>query len=339
MKDSSSISQSGQHTILCRIIVSLLLAAYILCCPSASYAQKTIVTIPKATILNFWRVVCMGAHAAIEDSDINLIWRGSRVENKPNAQKHLLEYYIDQKVDAIVLAPMDRKSLNPAIEKAVKAGIKVIIIDAPVTTDVIDSYIATDNYKAGSLGADLLAAKLAESGPVLVVGHSPDNGSCALREQGFIDRMQNLSPGRTIISIHMRDGSERETRRSTEELLKNTPCIAGIFTTNEATSDGVLHTMNARNGSIPFVAFDYNHKLLKGVREKKIEALITQRPYAMGFFGVRAAIELLEGKKVSKQMESPVTVINTENIDEAETLRCLRKVPTEEKAKCPICFN
>ncbi|GKT29124.1 substrate-binding domain-containing protein, partial [Aduncisulcus paluster] len=192
---------------------------------------------------------------------------------KPRAQQHLLEYYIEQKVDAIVLAPMDRKTLNPYLEKASKAGIKIVIVDSPVTTDSIDCFIATDNYKAGAMGAELMVSKLNSAGPILVVGHSPDNGS------------------------------ERETRISTEEILKNTPCIAGVFTTNEATSDGVLHVMQDRNGThIPFIAFDYNQKLLEGVRNKQIEALITQRPYALGFFGVRSAIELLNGKKVSKQM-------------------------------------
>lgn len=282
----------------------------------------------------------MGAHAAVDDPEVRLIWRGSRVENKSNAQQHLLEYYINQKVDAIVLAPMDRKKLNPYIEKAVKAGIKVVIIGSPVTTDIIDSYIATDNYKAGELGADLLNEKLSHPGPILVLGHSPDNGSCALREKGFINKMQQISPGRTIISIHMQDGSERETRISTEEILRDTPGINGIFTTNEATSDGVLHTLNGRNGPhIPFIAFDYNRKLLSGIRNNKIDALITQKPYALGFFGIRTAIELLAGKKVAKQMESPITVITSENIEEAETLRCLRKMSAKEKQQCPICFN
>lgn len=340
MADSTPISISKKHKSFSRLISYALLIAYILCFPCASYAQKTIVTIPKATIFNFWRIVCMGAHAAVEDSDVKLIWRGPRVENKPSAQQHLLEYYIDQKVDAIVLAPMDRKSLNPSIEKAAKAGIKIVIVDSPVTTDSIDCFIATDNYKAGAMGAELMVSKLNSAGPILVVGHSPDNGSCALREKGFIDRMQDLSPGRTIITIHMLDGSERETRLSTKEILENTLCIAGVFTTNEATSDGVLHVMQDRNGPhIPFIAFDYNQKLLEGVRNKQIEALITQRPYALGFFGVRSAIELLNGKKVSKQMESPVTIITNNNIDEARALRCLRKISIQEKAACPICFN
>lgn len=336
----SSIATLNKQALFYRITIILLLATYIVCCPCASHAQKTIVAIPKATILNFWRIVCVGAHQAIDDPEIKLIWRGSRVENKPEAQQHLLEYYIEHDVDAIVLAPTDLKELNPYIEKATKAGIKVVLIDSPATTDSYDSYIATDNYKAGEIAAELLFKRLTKPGPVLIIGNSPDNGSCALREQGFIDKMQELSPGRSIISIHMRDGSEREARIATEELMINNPDLTGVFAVSEATTGGALHTLTNHDESrIPFIGFDYNQKLIDAVGDGKIDALITQRPYAMGFFGVRTAIELLEGKEVPRTMESPVTIITRDNHENAMTLRCLRKIPDTEKADCPICFN
>ncbi|HAS87710.1 MAG TPA: sugar ABC transporter substrate-binding protein [Desulfovibrio sp.] len=310
------------------------------CSPCASYAQKTIVAIPKATILNFWRIVCLGAHQAVDTPDIKLIWRGSRVENKPEAQQHLLEYYIAHNVDAIVLAPTNLKELNPYIEKATKAGIKVVLMGSPATTDSYDSYIATDNYKAGEIAAELLFKRLTKPGPVLIIGNSLNNGSCALRTQGFIDKMQKISPGRSIISIHMRDGSEREARMATEELMINNPDLTGIFAVSESTTDGALHTLTNHDESrIPFIGFDYNRKLIEAVRDGKIDALITQRPYAMGFFGVRAAMDLLNGKEVPRNMESPVTVLTHENFENAMSLRCLSRITDIEKADCPICFN
>ncbi|WP_419780647.1 substrate-binding domain-containing protein [Maridesulfovibrio sp.] len=320
--------------------IALLLIIYILCFPCASQAQKTVVFIPKATILHYWKIVCTGAHAAIQNTDVNLIWRGSRVEEKLDAQKHLLEFYTDKKVDAIILAPADKERLNPYIEKAVETGIKVVIIDSPVTTKAPHAYIATGNYESGQSGAELLIKDVSKKGPLLLIGHRPDNGASYLREQGFIDRINELSPGRSIIRLHMTGGSERETRITVGEILDSIPGIAGIFSVNEPTSDGVLHVLNNHpDKDIPFVAFDYNQHLLQGIKEGKVNALITQKPYAMGFFGVRAALDLLDGKKIPKIMYSPVTIITPKNVEVSMNLKCLRKIKQSEKEHCAICFN
>ncbi|NDV21406.1 substrate-binding domain-containing protein [Desulfovibrio sp. JC022] len=312
-----------------------------LCSPCASHAQKTIVAIPKATILNFWKIVCTGAHEAAKGQDINLIWRGPRVENKSKAQQYLLEYYTEQNVDAIVIAPADKTALNKHIDKAVDAGIIVVVIDSPTTTDSPHSYIATNNYKAGEQGAELLLQNVTTKGPLLLIGHAATNGATFLRENGFINKTSELSPGRTIIRLHIKDGSERATRIATEEILKTMPNIAGIFAVNEPTSDGMLNILEKQvELNIPFVGFDYNKRLLQGIKENKIQALITQKPYAMGYFGVKAAIDLLNGKKNPKQMESPTTTIITkDNLELSLSLRCLRKLSEEEKSNCPICFN
>ncbi|NDV25199.1 substrate-binding domain-containing protein [Desulfovibrio sp. JC010] len=333
------------HTYTCRTTIirfsaALFLVAYLLCSPAIGHAQKTIVVIPKATILNFWKILCVGAHDAIKGQDINLIWRGPRVENKSKAQQHLLKFYTDKKVEAIVIAPADKEKLNQDIEEAVQAGIKVVIIDSPVTTTAPQTYIATDNYKAGELGAQMLAGKIKSTGPILLIGHTPENGASFLREKGFIDRINELLPGQSVIRLHMENGSERETRIAAGEILNALPSIAGIFAVNEPTSDGVLHVLSKHPDiSIPFIAFDNNKNLVQGIKDGKVSGLIAQKPYALGFFGVNAAIDLIDGKKVGRTMESPVTVITQDNVNISSTLKCLQKMTEREKAVCPICFN
>ena len=333
------LARPEQHHIR-NILITLLITFSMLCFPSISIAQKTIVVIPKATILHYWKNVCAGAHAAVKNTDVDLIGRGSRIEEKLDAQTHLLEFYTDKKVDAIVLAPVDKERLNPYIEKAAKAGIKVVIIDSPVTTKAPHAYIATENYKSGQTGAELLIEDVIDKGPLLLIGHSPDNGASYLREQGFIDKINELAPGRSIIRLHMSSGSEREVRIAVKKILDTIPTIAGIFAVNEPTSDGVLHVLNNHSyQAIPFVAYDYNQYLLQGVREGKVKALITQKPYAIGFFGVRAALDLLAGKETPKTMYSPVTIITPENIEISLSLKCLREIKENEKEDCAICFN
>lgn len=80
--------------------------------------QYTIAVIPKATLMHYWKIVCVGAHAAIRDSNATIIWRGPRVENKLSAQQYLVKFYADKKVDAIVIAPTHKDKLNESIKNA-----------------------------------------------------------------------------------------------------------------------------------------------------------------------------------------------------------------------------
>lgn len=323
-----------------KLMFTILITLFLTCSPAKAEPPKTIVVIPKSTLLHFWKIVCTGAAAATNDRDVKLIWRGPRVENKVDAQKHLMNFYIDKKVDAIVIAPTHRSKLNTSIEKAVQAGIKVVVIDSIATTNAKHSFVGTDNYKAGKLGAKILLERTTQKGPLLLMGNVPQSSSISAREQGFIDEVNNIAPGRTIVKINLNEGTRREAQLVAEDILQCSKKLSGIFAVNEVSSEGVLHALRKKTSiDIPFVGIDYSHRLIEGIKDGIVDALITQKPYAIGYFGVRTAIDLLNGIKTPKVMESPVKIITKENIQFAKTLRCLKEFTVEEKKECPMCFN
>ncbi|XVK07202.1 substrate-binding domain-containing protein [Maridesulfovibrio sp. FT414] len=295
---------------------------------------------PKATLPHFWKIVCVGAHTAIQDNNATIIWRGPRVENKTEAQKHLMDFYIDKKVDAIVIAPTHKSKLNSSIEKAMAAGIKVIVIDSRTSAGKQHSFIATDNYKAGKIGAKLLLQKIHKKGPLLLMGSMPDSSSVSEREQGFIDGINELAPGMSVIRMNILEGTGKEAELAAKEIIRNTNSLAGIFAVNEVSSEGVLQALNKQEiNGLPFVGFDYSSTLLEGIESGRVSALITQVPFAMGYMGVRTALELLEGKQIVPEMECPVRIITRDNIEDSQNLRCLRKFSERERDSCPMCFN
>lgn len=322
------------------IILLIMLSGFINPLQASAAKQYTIAVIPKATLMHYWKIVCVGAHAAIRDSNATIIWRGPRVENKLSAQQYLVKFYADKKVDAIVIAPTHKDKLNESIKNAVSAGIKVVIIDSLVTGGNAHCSIATDNYKAGRLGAELLLDRIKKKGPILLMGNTPDSSSISRREQGFIDTLNELSPGRTVIRVNILEGTRKESELAARDILTTTPSIAGIFAVNEVSSEGVLRILDKKKISgKTFIGFDFSQKLLAGLESGKIDALITQKPFALGYTGVRTALELLKGQKVVRKMESPVKVITKENYHFTKHLRCLRDFTEEEKKECPMCFN
>ena len=57
-----------------------------------------------------------------------------------------------------------------------------------------------------------------------------------------------------------------------------------------------------------------------------IQALIVQKPFTMGYEGVTAAIDALEGRPVEKRIDTGITIVTRDNIDDPEIAQLLNPV-------------
>lgn len=79
-----------------------------------------------------------------------------------NKQISDVEDFIQQKVDAIFIAPVDSKGIKTALLSAKKkANIPVIIMDVPPEdTDLITAMVTTDNFMAGKVLGEAMVKKI-----------------------------------------------------------------------------------------------------------------------------------------------------------------------------------
>src|ERR1043166_618695 len=95
--------------------------------------EKRVVFIPKGRAHVFWQSVHAGAIAAMrENPGYTVIWNGPASETDFEGQIKIVETSINQHVDAICLAPIDKKVLVAVVDRAAAQGIPVIIFDSPV---------------------------------------------------------------------------------------------------------------------------------------------------------------------------------------------------------------
>ncbi|HUW59633.1 MAG TPA: substrate-binding domain-containing protein, partial [Candidatus Bathyarchaeia archaeon] len=76
-------------------------------------------------------------------------------------------------------------------------------------------------------------------------------------------------------------------------------------------------------GDIKLVAFDASNEEIQALKEGSIQALVVQNPYQMGYQGVKAAIDHLEGKPVEKRVDTGVTVVTMENFNNPDIQKFL----------------
>ncbi len=119
------------------------------------------------------------------NADVNVQNANGDVEE----QKRQIDYFIEKKMDVIVIVCIDSASLRDSVKKAKDAGIKVIAYDRLITDADVDLYVSFDNEMVGSLMGKALVDHGLIDGKVLMLCGSPADNNVPLVKQGFVREM------------------------------------------------------------------------------------------------------------------------------------------------------
>ena len=96
-----------------------------------------------------------------------------------------MEYFIDQRVDVLVVVPIDSQSLSEVIKKAKNAGIKVISYDRLALGADCDLYLSFDNELVGELMGKGMADNLKKGEQVMMICGSAEDDNVSQVAAGF----------------------------------------------------------------------------------------------------------------------------------------------------------
>ncbi len=299
------------------------------CSKSGSRANGlTIAVIPKGTTHEFWKSIHAGAVQASQElsaqgQPVTIIWKGPLREDDREQQVQVVEGFLSQGVQGIVLAPLDNVALVRPVEEARRAGVPTVIIDSGLETDSTVSFVATDNYKGGQMAADRLGVLLNNRGAVLLLRYAEGSASTTERERGFLEQLKAKYPGIRVVSSDQYAGPTRETaKRASENLLNRFGSgLQGIFTVNESSTIGMLLALQdiGLAGKIRFVGFDASAILLDAIKAQQLDGIVVQNPMRMGYLGVKTMADYLRGKPVERRIDTGVMLVTGANLDSAAT--------------------
>lgn len=295
--------------------------------------RLTFAVIPKADVFTFWPTVRRGAAAACEELDIKMIWRGAKDETSVTDEIQIVELMIGKGVDGIVLAPQSDTALVNVVEKAVDRGIPVVIIDSGLQSDKIVSFVATDNYQGGVMGAQRLAEKIGEKGKVALIRNIQGSASTEQREAGFLDTIKEFPDIEVVAKPHAMGNATRANEVVTTILSKHGD-LAGVFTANEPGAIGALNATKraGKVDQVTIVGFDASPELIAGIREGVLDSTIVQDPYQMGYQGVDTLHRHIQGEEVPDKVTTPVKLVTQDNLDTEEIQKHLEAYGASAKA-------
>lgn len=303
------------------------------CTGNQSGTKKfTLAVVPKGTTHPFWKSVNAGAMKAAADFksqgvDVDLIWKGPLREDDREQQIQVVEGFISQGVNGIVLAPLDNKALVRPVEEAKRSGIPTVIIDSGLDSDQITSFAATDNRKGGNMAAERLGELLGGKGKVLMLRYLEGSASTTDREEGFLEVIKTKYPNIELVSTDQYAGATRDSaKRTAENLLQRYgDQVTGVYASNEPATTGMLLALQDRGlaGKITFVGFDSSPQFVEAMKNNQMQGIVVQNPFAIGELGVKAMIDSLLGKPVEKRVDTGVMMITPDNLNSPEAQKLL----------------
>jgi ribose transport system substrate-binding protein len=294
--------------------------------------KHTIAVIPKGTSHEFWKSIHAGAIKASQEltqagTPVEVIWKGPLREDDREQQIQVVEGFTSQGISGIVLAPLDSRALVRPVEEAQRAGIPTVVIDSALESNNIISFVATDNIKGGQLAADRMGELLGGKGKVLLLRYQEGSASTTDRENGFLQELKTKFPNIELISSSQYAGATRDTAKRTSENLLNQYGneLQGIFCVNESSTAGMLLALQdiGKAGKIAFIGFDATDTFIDAMRNKQLQGFVVQKPFNMGYLGVKTMVDQLSGKSIEKRIDTGVTMITPENLDAPESTELL----------------
>lgn len=119
-------------------------------------------------------------------------------ENDGNRQSRQIDSLVAQHVDLLVVAPDNVNDVTPAIERAYRKGIPVILYDRKIKSPCYNAYIGGDNVEAGRTVARFMAEKLQGKGTIVEITGLKNTSPVIERHRGFMEVMKKYPSIRVV---------------------------------------------------------------------------------------------------------------------------------------------
>lgn len=274
----------------------------------------------------FFRLVLFGMRSAAQAQGVELLEANSA--GKPDREIQLVNTYIANNVDAIVISPLSRVASVSALARARDKNIAVVTFNTSIAEDFPVSFVESDQTDLGSstgkaarayieqhLGGKAQVAMLAFS------SQAPEES--AQRSNGFKQEITKL-PGVQVLSEQDAWLPEQAVKKVGDILTAN-PGINVIWSANEGGTVGAVMAVknSGKAGKVVVFGTDTDMQLANFLLadDNILQAVTGQQPYEIGTLAVEAAVKALKGEPVEKRQLLPGVLLTRERPDEVQSFK------------------
>ena len=201
-------------------------------------------------------------------------------------------------VDVIVVSPIDADLLQPWVQKAHHASVRVIAVDSAVPG--ADLTVTTDNLAAGRIACTRMVDRLNGRGNVAII-HGPTNTAALERVRGCREVLEQNPFVRLVSELYNGGGTKEGGLERMVSILLENPRVDGLFAINDPTALGAEQAArHAGRSEMRIFSVDGSDEVARRLRDKNslIVATVAQDPSMMGRLAAEGAARLLDGQPI-----------------------------------------
>ncbi|MDR2254886.1 MAG: substrate-binding domain-containing protein [Arthrobacter sp.] len=282
---------------------------------TTAQTDKTVVGVTVYDMSSFITQGQEGMQAYADANNVDLRWNSASLDVSTQATQ--MQQYIDQKVDAIVVVPVQADSLGPQLAAAKEAGIPVITANAGLSdTANVTASVLPDDVAAGEHEMAAMAKELGGKGKIVIL-QGPLGQSAEVDRTKGINNVLAENPG---IEVLAKD-TANWTRDEAVNKMKNWISAFGddidaVVAENDDMGLGALQALKEAKKDIPIVGIDGIEDGLKAVQDGSFIGTNLQHGRVELGAGLAVALKAAKGETVESNYVYKMPEVTADNVDD-----------------------
>jgi ABC-type sugar transport system substrate-binding protein len=219
-------------------------------------------------------------------------------------------------VKGIAIAPTS-PAVVPALNKAIKAGVKIVLIDNDIPTwHAKSSVVATNNFNGGVLAGKYLATRLKAGDQLGILEGVPGVPSLEDRVNGMLKGLGPLKAKLKIVGKLETDCDQTKGFNQAQTMLTANPDLKAIYSAcgpPAVGADQALKNANVAASSFTMVGYDAQPDEVAQITAGRENASVAQFPFRIGLLGVQTLWKVVNGQKVAKNVDTGTALVTKAN--------------------------
>lgn len=231
-----------------------------------------------------------------------------------DGQIALIESMVTQGVKGIAITPVD-PTVAAALDKAVAAGVKVVLMDNSIPDwKNAASLATTNNLEAGKLAGQYLKTVLKDGDTLGILEGVPGVPALDDRVNGMLAGLDN--PKIVIAGKGTTNCTEELGINVAQDLLTANPDITAIYSACGPPAAGAAQAIKNANldHHVILVGFDFCCGEPEAIAAGTEDASVAQFPAKMAELGVDALVKAINGEKVESLIDSGAALVTKDNM-------------------------
>ncbi|AWK05830.1 AraC family transcriptional regulator [Flavobacterium crocinum] len=300
-----------------KYILMLILASLSLISCKQKQGDKIRVGFSQAMTTDDWRKQ-MNSSIKIEASlrpEVDLTIKDAN--NNVDKQIEDIERFISNKVDVIIVSPIQSKPLTAVVEKSIKAGIPVLVVDRKIEGESYTAYLGADNIEIGRIAGRYIISHSKASGNIIEITGASGSSPAYERTLGF-NQIINENKRFKIVNTIQGDWEKESVKAPLKAILLQNPNVEYIFAHNDRMALSAWETAKTLGleKKIKFIGVDALNSVNGGIELVKSGVLDGTILYPTGGNeALKLALKMYNKESISRNNILNTIVIDKNNAE------------------------